>query len=681
MEAQTFSRTSDCVQRVIDVRPLSPALGAEIVGVDLRDADRRCAASSRCLDAWHQHLVILLRDQTLDRGRSGPLRRALRPAGQDPHSAVPSGKHPAVMLISNIREDGKPIGALPDGEMHFHTDQCHQEMPAKATMLYAIEIPSQGGNTLFANAYTAYETLPDDIKRRLDGRKALNAYDYDTTPPSAKHDDARGCAVALASGGAHPSGDRPQGALRQPPDDAARSKACRREESEALLQIAVRSPGAAAVRLRARLARRRHPDVGQSLHAACAHGFLRRRAAPVAARDDPGREAGVNDFASSARRGNDYKGGDDDKKQHALAAAGLALLAGTSMAGAADVTFERLSNPEPRNWLMNHGNYGAHHYSALDRINKSNVKNLRMAFSVALGQKGGNENLLATPLVDDGFMYMTDAWGIVYKIDVRSGTSGPIVWKMDPAQAKMDRNRGVALWGNLVISVTSHDGRVVATDKETGKVVWDKNLRDQPDMTLNAAPLALKDSILVGASGGDQGVRNWLVALDAKTGDEKWRFHTIPGPGEPGHDSWKDKNNAWQTGGGAFYVTGSYDPATNTTYWGSGNPSPKYDSSYRPGDNLYTNSALAHRCRDRQAALVSPVHAQRHDGLRRERQSHPDRHQGRRRGSQDAGARRPQRLRLQLRPQQRPVPQGHAIREQGDLDQGHRSEDRQAGRL
>jgi alcohol dehydrogenase (cytochrome c) len=274
-----------------------------------------------------------------------------------------------------------------------------------------------------------------------------------------------------------------------------------------------------------------------------------------------------------------------------LAAAGCTVLAGSALAG--DVTFERLRNPEPQNWLMNHGDYSAHRYSALDKVNKANVKNLRFAFSVALGGKGGNENLLATPLVDDGFIYMTDAWGVLYKIDARSGTSGPIVWKMDPGQGKMDRNRGAALWGNLVISVTSHDGRVVATDKETGKIVWDKNLRDQPDMTLNAAPLALGDKILVGASGGDQGVRNWLVALDAKTGNELWRFHTIPGPGEPGHESWKDKNNAWQTGGGAFYVTGSYDPATNMTYWGSGNPSPKYDSSYRPGDNLYTNSVLA----------------------------------------------------------------------------------------
>ncbi|MEA2904228.1 MAG: hypothetical protein QOI12_1615 [Alphaproteobacteria bacterium] len=270
-----------------------------------------------------------------------------------------------------------------------------------------------------------------------------------------------------------------------------------------------------------------------------------------------------------------------------------ALLASSSLAGAADVTFERLRKPEPQNWLTNHGDYDSHRFSALDKINKSNVKNLRLAFSVALSGKGGNENLVATPLVDDGFMYMPDAWGTVYKIDVRSGTSGPIVWKMDPGQEKMDRNRGVALWGNLVISVTSHDGRVVATDKETGKIVWEAKLRDQPDMTLNAAPLALKDNILIGASGGDQGVRNWLIALDGKTGKEVWRYYPVPAPGEPGHETWKDNNNAWQTGGGAFYVTGSYDPDTNTTYWGSGNPSPKYDSSYRPGDNLHTNSALA----------------------------------------------------------------------------------------
>jgi alcohol dehydrogenase (cytochrome c) len=271
----------------------------------------------------------------------------------------------------------------------------------------------------------------------------------------------------------------------------------------------------------------------------------------------------------------------------------LMLLAGTCAARAADVTFERLVHPEPQNWLMNHHDFGSQRYSTLDTINKSNVKGLRLAFAVALGGTSGNENLVATPLVEDGFMYMADAWGAVYKIDVRSGTRGNIVWKMDPGQQKVERNRGVALWGNLVISVTGQDGRVIATDKETGQIVWDKNLHDQADMTLNAAPLALKDSIIVGASGGDQGVRNWIVALDPRTGDVQWKTYSVPAPGEPGSETWKDKNQAWQTGGGAFYVTGSYDPDTNITYWGAGNPSPKYDSSYRPGDNLYTNSALA----------------------------------------------------------------------------------------
>jgi alcohol dehydrogenase (cytochrome c) len=134
---------------------------------------------------------------------------------------------------------------------------------------------------------------------------------------------------------------------------------------------------------------------------------------------------------------------------------------------------------------------------------------------------------------------------------------------------------------------------VIATDKDTGKIVWDKNLRDSPEMFITAAPLALADKIIIGASGGDRGARNWVAALDPKTGNTLWKTHSIPGPGEPGHETWKDKNNAWETGGGAFYVTGSYDPQTNLTYWGSGNPVPGYDAQRRPGDNLYTSSAIA----------------------------------------------------------------------------------------
>jgi len=173
------------------VRPLSPALGAEILGVDLRDPIDE-GLKQKFLDAWHQHLVILLRNQTLDEDDQVRFAENFGPPAKTSSGRTFAGvKHPSVMLVSNIREDGKPIGALPDGEMHFHTDQCHQEMPAKATLLYAIEIPSKGGNTLFANAYAAYETLPEDIKQRIAGRRALNAYTTDTTLRSANYDDAK----------------------------------------------------------------------------------------------------------------------------------------------------------------------------------------------------------------------------------------------------------------------------------------------------------------------------------------------------------------------------------------------------------------------------------------------------------------------------------------------------------
>lgn len=160
------------------IRPLSPALGAEIVGVDLRN-DISDPLAKAMLDAWHQHQVILLRDQSLSEDDQVRFAERFGPPAKI-HTKQFVRSHPSVMLISNIRENGEAIGALPDGEMQFHSDQCHQEIPAKASLLYAIEVPRVGGNTLFANAYRAYETLPADIKRRIDGRKALNAYDYDT---------------------------------------------------------------------------------------------------------------------------------------------------------------------------------------------------------------------------------------------------------------------------------------------------------------------------------------------------------------------------------------------------------------------------------------------------------------------------------------------------------------------
>jgi taurine dioxygenase len=164
----------------VDIRPLSAAIGVDVRGVDLAqplDED----TFARIRRAWEENCVALFRGQTLDPDaqvgfaeRFGPLSKLL-------NATRATDQHPAVLLISNIREDGKLIGELPDGEMVFHSDQIYVERPAMATMLYAIEIPSRGGNTCFANGFRAYETLPDDLKTRLEGRVAVQAYDYDGT--------------------------------------------------------------------------------------------------------------------------------------------------------------------------------------------------------------------------------------------------------------------------------------------------------------------------------------------------------------------------------------------------------------------------------------------------------------------------------------------------------------------
>src|ERR1700722_18679150 len=273
------------------------------------------------------------------------------------------------------------------------------------------------------------------------------------------------------------------------------------------------------------------------------------------------------------------------KRNVSIHAAFLAssILAWPAMA--ADVTPERLLSPdkEPQNWLMNHRTYDGQRYSPLDKINNGNVKGLRLAYAVALGGGAGNEFTNATPLVEDGFLYVTDSWNVLYKIDVRSGDAGRIVWRMDPKQDRQMRTRGAALWGNLVITGAGGFGnapRVLATDKETGKVVWESSFQDTPDVTFTAAPLAIKDKIIVGAANGDQGVRDWIAGLDAKTGKRLWLNFTGPAPGEPGSETWKDKNNAWQTRGGAV--------------WGTGKPVPMFDPTYRPGDNLFTNSAVSY---------------------------------------------------------------------------------------
>jgi alcohol dehydrogenase (cytochrome c) len=287
----------------------------------------------------------------------------------------------------------------------------------------------------------------------------------------------------------------------------------------------------------------------------------------------------------------------------AVAAGGVVAALLSSPLTAAEVTFDRLKNAdsEPGNWLTNHKTYDAKRFSPLDQINQSNIKNLHVAFVVQLGgtEPGGDKphaREQSTPLAEDGFLYMTDGWDDVYKIDVRDGKKGRIVWKMDPAVDKstvwLPSNRGVALYGNQVIVLTT-DGRVIAMDKDTGKVLWDNNYQVANTDLFTSAPLIVKDMIIVPGSGADIGGRCWLMAIDAKTGKVLWRTYSIPAPGEPGHETWADDHDAWKTGGGAFWYVGAYDPATNLMYWGTGQPTPMFDAEYRPGDNLYTNSTLA----------------------------------------------------------------------------------------
>ena len=283
------------------------------------------------------------------------------------------------------------------------------------------------------------------------------------------------------------------------------------------------------------------------------------------------------------------------KQRTTIMVAGLMISAAPALA--APVTAERLVNAdrEPQNWLMVHRTYDAQRYSPLERINKGNAKDLKLAYAVAIGGTAANENLEATPLAEDGFLYIVDQWGVLYKIDGRTGKAGRIVWRMDPGQEKiLAANRGAALSGDFVISVANHPPRMIATNKETGKVAWETDLSDgQAELQFSAAPLAVKDKIILGAAGGDRGVRDFMVAIDAATGKLAWRKYVIPAPGEPGSETWKDKNNAWQTGGGAMWVTGAYDVDNNQVLWGTGNPVPMFNPYYRPGNNLFTNSLIS----------------------------------------------------------------------------------------
>lgn len=286
----------------------------------------------------------------------------------------------------------------------------------------------------------------------------------------------------------------------------------------------------------------------------------------------------------------------------------ICVLVGGSTLGAQysmTVNGDRLINAqnEPQNWLMMNGDYGSTRYSRLSQINRENVRNLRMVWALALGGMqdvglNGPESEV-NPLVDNGFMYTSDGWGTIYKIDARNPGQGQFVWVADPGvkhQGNASRTRGIALWENLVVA-NLPDGRVIAVNRDTGKIVWDKMIATSNEFgnreRFNAAPITADGKVIIANGAGDAKTRGWIAALDAKTGKELWRWYVVPKPGEPGSETWKDKNNAWKTGGGGLWQTGSYDPATRLTIWGTGNPVPIYDPQARPGDNLYTNAAVA----------------------------------------------------------------------------------------
>ncbi len=255
----------------------------------------------------------------------------------------------------------------------------------------------------------------------------------------------------------------------------------------------------------------------------------------------------------------------------------------------ASVTDERLVDPEPENWLSYRGNYNGWGYSPLDQIDTSNVDDLVPVWSFSTGVGSGHE---APPVVNNGTMFVSTPRNQVFALDARTGE---LIWRYqhelpDDLVAFHNTNRGVALFGDHVFMATL-DARVVALDAQSGRVAWDMPVADNSSgyyMTL--APLAARGKVMVGVSGGELGIRGFVVALDTETGEEVWRTYTVPAPGEFGNDTWP--GDSWRTGGAAVWLTGHYDPALGLTYWGTGNPGP-WIGDQRPGDNLYTNSVLA----------------------------------------------------------------------------------------
>ena len=272
--------------------------------------------------------------------------------------------------------------------------------------------------------------------------------------------------------------------------------------------------------------------------------------------------------------------------------------------GALDVSYDRLLNAasEPQNWLSYSGTYQSQRHSQLSQVTPANVENLEQRWAYQAAVIGPWQ---ASPLVVDGVMYITQRLNDVVALDAKTGR---VFWvyrhMVSPDQKACcgSNNRGLAILGDTLFLATL-DARLVAINANTGRPLWDVVVGDiESAYSLTLAPLVIKDKVIIGVGGGEYGIRGFIVAYDAQTGEEAWRFYTIPAPGKAGHETWEPcppnpetycDPNAWEHGGGSVWLTGSYDAEFNLTYWGVGNAGPDWNPAQRPGDNLYTCSVVA----------------------------------------------------------------------------------------
>ncbi len=261
--------------------------------------------------------------------------------------------------------------------------------------------------------------------------------------------------------------------------------------------------------------------------------------------------------------------------------------------GVIDVQPKTLLQPLVKNdWIYYNGDYSGRRYSAMTQITPANAPGLgaKWIFRVP----GNPSSMEVTPVVVAGVMFVT-AQNDAYALDAKTGKQ---LWHHSRAitqglidDASSHHNRGVAILGNRIYMETDN-AHLLCLDARSGNQIWDVlYATGNKNYGATSAPMIVKDKVIVGTSGGDDGVRGFLAAFDAQTGKEVWRFWTIPGPGEFGNDSWP--GDMWQHGGGTTWMPGTYDPALNLLYWGTGNPSPDFDGSVRPGDDLYTSCLLA----------------------------------------------------------------------------------------